>query len=89
MDWGELGYTGMDWVGRGGRNMGEVGVAFVSPAPSQVPLGPRPTPPRGPPLTLEEWRRSLDGEGRSLSPEPIRERIFRGVRAGPKGGGGA
>lgn len=43
-----------------------------------VPLGPRPTPPRGPPLTLEEWRRSLDGEGRSLSPEPIRERIFRG-----------
>ena len=38
-------------------------------------------------MTLEEWRRSLDSEGRSLSPEPIRERIFRGVGAGPKGGG--
>ncbi|XP_069630873.1 LOW QUALITY PROTEIN: TBC1 domain family member 17-like [Haliaeetus albicilla] len=43
-----------------------------------VTLGPRPAPPRGPPVTEEEWGRSLDAEGRSLDPEGLRERLFRG-----------
>ncbi|KAM9591720.1 LOW QUALITY PROTEIN: TBC1 domain family member 17-like [Morphnus guianensis] len=43
-----------------------------------VTLGPRPTPPRGPPVTEEEWGRSHDAEGRSLDPEGLRERLFRG-----------
>ncbi|XP_063997370.1 TBC1 domain family member 17-like isoform X10 [Pogoniulus pusillus] len=38
-----------------------------------VTLGPRPTPSRNPPMTEAEWE-----EGRSLAPEVLRERIFRG-----------
>ncbi|GAB0202149.1 TBC1 domain family member 17-like [Grus japonensis] len=43
-----------------------------------VTLGPRPAPPRGPPVTEEEWGRSHDAEGRSLDPEGLRQRLFRG-----------
>ncbi|XP_057265745.1 TBC1 domain family member 17-like [Pezoporus wallicus] len=43
-----------------------------------VSLGPRPCPPRGPPVTQAEWGRSHDAEGRSLDPEGLRARIFRG-----------
>ncbi|XP_063177998.1 TBC1 domain family member 17-like isoform X6 [Chroicocephalus ridibundus] len=43
-----------------------------------VRLGPRPSPPRGPPVTSEEWGRSHDAEGRSLDPEGLRQRLFRG-----------
>ncbi|XP_065511441.1 TBC1 domain family member 17-like isoform X3 [Caloenas nicobarica] len=44
----------------------------------EVRLGPRPTPLRGPPVTQEEWGRSHDSEGRSLDPQGLRLRIFRG-----------
>ncbi|XP_064900503.1 TBC1 domain family member 17-like isoform X2 [Columba livia] len=43
-----------------------------------VRLGPRPAPPRGPPVTPEEWGRSFDSEGRSLDPQGLLLRIFRG-----------
>ncbi|XP_063177993.1 TBC1 domain family member 17-like isoform X2 [Chroicocephalus ridibundus] len=46
--------------------------------PFEVRLGPRPSPPRGPPVTSEEWGRSHDAEGRSLDPEGLRQRLFRG-----------
>ncbi|XP_063177996.1 basic proline-rich protein-like isoform X5 [Chroicocephalus ridibundus] len=49
-----------------------------------VRLGPRPSPPRGPPVTSEEWGRSHDAEGRSLDPEGLRQRLFRGG-AEPRG----
>ncbi|XP_068854925.1 TBC1 domain family member 17-like, partial [Aphelocoma coerulescens] len=43
-----------------------------------VSLGPRPSPPRGPPVSSAEWGRGHDAEGRSLEPEVLRGRIFRG-----------
>ncbi|XP_014468317.1 PREDICTED: TBC1 domain family member 15-like [Dinoponera quadriceps] len=41
-------------------------------------LPPRPPCPRGTPLTLEQWERSKDSEGRIINPETVREIIFRG-----------
>ncbi|XP_053908394.1 TBC1 domain family member 17-like isoform X2 [Cuculus canorus] len=50
---------------------------------SCVTLGPRPAPPRAPPVTLEEWGRGHDPEGRTLDPAGLRERIFRGGLSPP------
>ncbi|EFN78563.1 TBC1 domain family member 15 [Harpegnathos saltator] len=41
-------------------------------------LPPRPPCPRGAPLTLEQWEKSKDSEGRITNPEAVKEIIFRG-----------
>lgn len=42
-------------------------------------LPPRPPAPRGPPLTVEQWTRFQDKDGRILEVETLKDIIFRGV----------
>ncbi|XP_076296279.1 TBC1 domain family member 15/17 [Lasioglossum baleicum] len=50
--------------------IGEHGLGFVLP--------PRPTCPRGPPLSQEQWNRCKDAQGRILNSDHVKEVIFRG-----------
>jgi hypothetical protein len=42
-------------------------------------LPPRPPAPRGPPLTVEQWARFQDKDGRIMEVETVKDIIFRGV----------